>query len=201
MVFSESQDRKESSCSKKACAPTPVSSEKPKSLQSPVSDKAGSSIVASQVVSSHSPDNSPSVKSTASSSSVEITKVVNGKDVLNETMSTQGSSSDTSEGDDVSGEEDDEYDPNDINVQDIEPEETDTGVNDKFVCVGCGNKGDDCHQYKYGSWLAQEAISFLHENEPDEFTESDVRHRMKYSYNQQLNFDCYKETFKYDSNC
>ena len=42
---------------------------------------------------------------------------------------------------------------------------------------------------------------FFHENEPDEFTESDVRHCMKYSYNKQLNFSCYKETHKYDSKC
>ena len=130
------KDKEDSSCSKKPATFTPVSSEKPESLNSPVSDKDDSKVVASQVVSSHSHVGSPSVKSTSSSSSssIEVTKVVNGKDVLNETLSIQGSGSGTSEGGVDSEDEEDEFDPDDINVQDIEPEETDAGVDDKFMC-------------------------------------------------------------------
>ena len=186
------------------------------------SSSTNSDYVASQVIST-SALNSPSAKLASYSSSIEITKVVKGKDELNDTLSTQNSNSDTSEGgeddkdltdinvqdiefqedltdinvQDIEGQED----STDINVQDVEGQEEDIEVDDKFVCQGCGNKGKECHQYKYGSWIVQEAISFFHENEPDKITESDVKHNMKYAYNKQLNFDCYKETYKYDSNC
>ena len=49
--------------------------------------------------------------------------------------------------------------------------------------------------------MVQEAISLLNENEPNEVTDEDVRHRLKYKYNGQLNFHCYKKATLYDSDC
>ena len=74
-------------------------------------------------------------------------------------------------------------------------------MNSNFVCVGCGNRRDDCHEYLYGSWLVQETISLMNKKEPVTLTENDVRHRMKYEYNKHVNFACYKEVKKYDSDC
>ena len=75
------------------------------------------------------------------------------------------------------------------------------GPSPEFVCVSCGNKKDECHQYVYGSWLVQQTISYMNEKEMDEISMDDVKHNMKYCYNQQVNFDCYKENGMFDSNC
>ena len=74
-------------------------------------------------------------------------------------------------------------------------------VNSNFVCIGCGNCRDDCHEYLYGSWLVQETISLMNKKEPVELTENNARHRMRYEYNKHVNFACYKEVHKYNSDC
>ena len=148
--------------------------------------------------------NSPacSTKSSeSSSSSVEVVKTVLPFELKNE---------DTVEVDvDVEDEEDgeDEYDPDDINVQDIEPEENSQteqgGVDeaDDFVCVGCGNDRENCHQYLFGGWLVQDAICILDEKSPDEITEEDVINRMKDKYNTQLSFGCWHKIKMFDTAC
>ena len=74
-------------------------------------------------------------------------------------------------------------------------------VDYNFICAGCGNRCNNCHQYVYGSWLVQEVISLLNEKEADKLSDDDVRHTMKYVYNKQLNFHCYRKTYKYDQDC
>ena len=83
------------------------------------------------------------------------------------------------------------------NYRTSEPEEVKPG----FVCEGCGNRRYQCHQYQYGSFLVQEAMSLLDEKDADEITEDDINHRMKVSYNNKINFKCYKKTGLYDLNC
>ena len=53
----------------------------------------------------------------------------------------------------------------------------------------------------YGAWLVQEALSLLNEKEANEITKDDINHRMKVSYNDKINFHCFKKTFLYDSDC
>lgn len=60
----------------------------------------------------------------------------------------------------------------------------------EFLCEVCGNRRGDCHQYVYGSFLVQEAVSLLQEREADEVTSDDVRHYMRCSYINHLNFTC-----------
>ena len=78
-----------------------------------------------------------------------------------------------------------------------EPEEVKPG----FVCSRCGNRRKQCHQYVYGAWLVQEALSLLNEKEANEITKDDINHRMKVSYNDKINFHCFKKTFLYNSDC
>ena len=162
--------------------------------------------------------NSPAC-STKSSSSVEVLKTVAPFKMKDDAL-------EVFDVDYRYGERDDEEDQDDINVQDIEPEsdtkskkgeteeeasdtavdtvdEVGTGgeIEPDFVCVGCGNGPDSCHQYLYGGWLVQEAISLFDEMEPHEITEQDIIHRMQYKYNTQISFACWHEIKMYDSSC
>ena len=134
-----------------------------------------------------------------SSDSVKVTKVVSGD--TGSDLKVKSSTSQESFGTGSDDKEDEE--DGGINVQDIPaPPEDDNPLglapSPEFVCVSCGNKQDNCHQYMYGSYLVQEAISFLDEKELDKITEDDVRHRMRYMYNTCMRGDCYMEVRKFD---
>ena len=133
--------------------------------------------VASASAAIHSP--SASSKSSDSSDSVEVFKTVSAEGVVMEETKKVVVKQEKS------------------NYRTSEPEEVKPG----FVCEGCGNRRNQCHQYQYGSFLVQEAMSLLNEKEPDEITEADINHRMKVSYNDKLNYRCYKKTGLYDNNC
>ena len=94
--------------------------------------------------------NSPasSTRSSESSSSVELVKTVLPFELKKDiTVDVDDKDED---------DEEEEFDPDDINVQDIEPKENTQseqgGVEDDtdFVCAGCGNDRDTCHQYMFG---------------------------------------------------
>ena len=80
-------------------------------------------------------------------------------------------------------------------------ERTVEGVEPDFVCHACGKKRDMCHQFKFGTLLVHKAITYYEENEPEEVTESGVRHHMRYTYNDHLKFMVWEKTRKYDMTC
>ena len=140
--------------------------------------------------------NSPdcSTKSSGSSSSVEVVKTVLPFQLKNvEDGSVESVDSKNVDSEDI--------DEDDICVQDIEPEEDETNEEADFVCVGCGNDRNRCHQYLFGGWLVQEAISLLDEKNADEITEDDVLLRMQEKYNTLLSFGCWHEIQMYDTSC
>ena len=140
--------------------------------------------------------NSPtcSTRSSESSSSIEVVKTVRPFELKKDVT--------VDVDDEDEDDEEEDFDPNDINVQDIEPEENaQVEVEDDFVCVGCGNDRETCHQYMFGGWLVQDAISILDEKQPDEITEEDVINRMKEKYNTQLSFGCWHKIKMFDPSC
>ena len=68
----------------------------------------------------------------------------------------------------------------------------------EFVCVACGNKKDDCHQYIYGTFLVHECISYFEERAADEVTDELLEYHFRFKYNQYLRFLCHRETKKHD---
>ena len=143
---------------------------------------------------------SPMSMSSSSSSTVQVTKVVSAKSVTSTKVT---ESLDVKKTDvkleKVSSTTDVEVDT-ESNVAD-EDAVSKQDQDHKFVCSACGNNSEECHQYVYRSWLVQETISFMNEKELDEISINDVRHNMKYAYNKQLNFGCYRESQKYDWDC
>ena len=143
----------------------------------------------------HSP-----MSASSSSSSAQVTKVVSAKSVTSTKMI---ASADTKKTDvklkKVSSTTEVEV-GTESNVTDKDAE-SEQDQDHKFVCIACGNNREECHQYVYRSWLVQETISFMNEKELDEMSMDDVRHNMRYAYNKQLNFGCYRESGKYDWDC
>ena len=88
-----------------------------------------------------------------------------------------------------------------VEAETVEEVGTEDNVSSKFVCGACGNKRDDCHQYKFGTFLVHKAITYYEENEPEEVTESQLRHHMRYTYNDHLNYQCWDVTKKFDIDC
>ena len=164
-----------------------------------------------------------------SSGSIEVTKAVPGKDSAKMSSSLKKESIDKSVEEALSVEEasveeesveaksgginDSSVSSDKSNVdnsgeeESVEEETAEDAVEDSntvchdFVCVACGNKKKECHQYMYGGWLVQEAITMLRERGPANLPEEDIRAHLKYKYNTQLSFGCWHENKKYDLDC
>ena len=69
----------------------------------------------------------------------------------------------------------------------------------EFVCIGCGNNRNECHQYNFGKHLVHNMITFHKECKSDEVVDFQLEHHFEYKYNKYLKFCCHDITHRYDT--